>query len=66
MIEWISVNDKLPRQGERVLACSDKFVGEAYLDAEGHWRRHYGFAWMTAFGKPVTHWMPLPAPKERP
>lgn len=63
---WVSVETSLPKVGQAVLATCGKFVGEASLKENGHWIRHHGFAWMTAFGKPVTHWMPLPAPKERP
>jgi hypothetical protein len=64
MADWISEKDRLPEPGERVLATSGKFVGEAYIDQERHWHRHYGFTWMTAFGRPVTHWCKMPEPPD--
>ncbi len=62
MPDWISVKDRLPEPREMVLATSGKFAGEAYIDEAGHWLRNYGSAWMTVFGRPVTHWCPLPEP----
>lgn len=56
---WISVTDLLPEPGERVLASDGVFVGEAYLDSFGIWRRSYGVFWMV-LGGPITHWMLLP------
>jgi hypothetical protein len=58
---WISVKDKLPKDGKRVMAYTkymQHFVGT-----------HEGLFWViTATGKSpysdVTHWMPLPEPPE--
>ena len=56
--EWVSVEERLPEPGERVLAAKGTFVGEAYLASNGAWMRHDGFPWE------VDAWMPLPAPPE--
>ena len=60
--KWISVNEMLPRCGERVLARSGPFVGEAYRTSAGSWYRQSGIAWRDALDSSVTHWMPLPEP----
>ena len=59
--QWISVTERLPAPGERVLAASGGvFSGEAYLSCEGVWMRSYGVVWVSVMDVPVTHWMPLP------
>lgn len=59
--QWISVTERLPVPGERVLAAGDGvFVGESYLSESGVWRRYYGALWVLLGCAPVTHWMPLP------
>ena len=58
---WISVAERLPAEGMRVLAASEGvFTGEAYLNCEGVWMRSYGVVWVSLVDMPVTHWMPLP------
>lgn len=58
---WISVAERLPAEGMRVLAASEGvFSGEAYLSCEGVWMRSYGVVWVSLVDMPVTHWMPLP------
>ena len=57
--EWVSVEERLPEPGERVLAANGNFVGEAYMASNGAWMRHNGFPWE------VDAWMPLPAPYDR-
>lgn len=60
MNEWISVKDKLPDLGQRVIATNGIIAGEAYL--YGHSReffRPYSMPWASIWG-PVTHWMPMP------
>ena len=54
MEAWVSVEEKLPEPGERVLAANGSFVGEAYLASNGTWMRHDGFPWE------VDCWMPMP------
>lgn len=56
---WIPVEERLPDPGERVLATSGVFVGEAFLAQSGEWARIYG-PWNDFLESPVTHWMPLP------
>lgn len=58
---WISVTERLPAEGERVLAAvEDVCVGEAYRDMRDVWMRSYGTPWDASIGVSVTHWMPLP------
>lgn len=58
---WIPVTERLPAEGERVLAASEGvFSGEAYLSCEGVWMRSYGVVWVSLVDMPVTHWIPLP------
>lgn len=61
---WISVDDRHPKPGTRVLATDGVFVGEAYRTSADTWRRYDGVAMRDCIGSVVTHWMPLPeAPK---
>ena len=52
--EWVSVEERLPEPGGRVLAANGSFVGEAYMASTGAWMRHDGFPWE------VDAWMPMP------
>jgi hypothetical protein len=54
MMEWISVDDRLPEKYSQVLAFTD------YGDTDSV----YFFALDKTWGHPdkITHWMPLPAP----
>lgn len=62
--QWISVDDRHPKPGTRVLATDGVFVGEAYRTSADTWRRYDGVAMRDCIGSVVTHWMPLPeAPK---
>ena len=63
--QWISVEEKRPEPGTRVLATDGVFVGEAYRTSADTWRRYDGIAMRDCLGSVVTHWMPLPeAPEE--
>ena len=62
--EWVSVKNKKPELGERVLATDGAFVGEGYMDCYGVWCRPNGMRW-NMLESEVTHWMPLPAPPDR-
>lgn len=63
--QWISVDDRHPKPGTRVLATDGIFVGEAYRTSADTWRRYDGIAMRDCIGSIVTHWMPLPeAPEE--
>ena len=62
---WISVEERRPEPGKRVLATDGVFVGEAYRTSADTWRRYDGIAMRDCIGSIVTNWMPLPgAPEE--
>ena len=55
--EWISVKDRLPKEDEIVIICTDKnfiYAGELIGDT---W-----FLDNDSWTETVTHWMPLPQP----
>ena len=57
--EWISVNDKLPEDGESVLTYKNGNVDvQVYEKNRNGWIQGNWF-WSMAT---VTHWMPLPEP----
>lgn len=61
--EWVSVDERLPTPGERVIATDGQFVGEGYFDSCCGWFRYGGFEWrFFDVEGDVTHWMPLPEP----
>ena len=54
--EWISVDERLPKQWEPVLIFNSGMVDIDFISSSGVWYDH--------FPECVTHWMPLPeAPK---
>lgn len=58
---WISVEERLPEPGERVLVSNGGFVCESFLSQSGKWQR----GGVDMFFMTPTHWMPLPKePKE--
>lgn len=59
IVEWISVNDHLPKMMDRVnVLCEHaNYVGSGYLGFDGEFYEVFARSWM---GKNVTHWMPLP------
>lgn len=61
---WISVEERRPEPGKRVLATDGVFVGEAYRTSADTWRRYDGIAMRDCLGSIVTHWMPLPDAQE--
>lgn len=63
---WISVDDRHPKPGTRVLATDGVFVGEAYRTSADTWRRYDGIAMRDCIGSAVTHWMPLAEAPETP
>ena len=59
--KWISVNDRLPDDGESVLTCKNGKVDvQVYEKNRNGWIQGNWF-WPMAT---VTHWMPLPKPYE--
>lgn len=63
-VEWVSVKERLPELGERVLFTEGVFVCEGYVSQYNNWFRSNGMKW-DMFRTEVTHWMPLPAPPDR-
>lgn len=62
--QWISVEERRPEPGRRVLATDGIFVGETYRTCADTWRRYDGIAMRDCLGSIVTHWMPLPEAPE--
>ena len=66
--QWISVKDRLPEWGQRVIATNGVFVGEAFRRIMDIWLRYDDGAARARIADEVTHWMPLPpapsAPEE--
>jgi hypothetical protein len=66
-MEWIPVNDQLPENLQKVLACD--MYGEVY---KLHFNNNFGNQWKYVVSGDgiyvsltihnVTHWMPLPEP----
>ena len=62
--DWISVEDRLPEPGERVLATDCGFVGEFYINKRGKWQRYNVNCSELLMALDILHWMPLPAPPD--
>ena len=60
--EWVSVYDRLPEPGERVLATDCGFVGEFYINKRGKWQRYNVNCFELLMALDILYWMPLPAP----
>ena len=60
--EWVSVDEKLPEPGERVLATDCGFVGEFYINKRGKWQRYNVNCSELLMALDILYWMPLPAP----
>lgn len=60
MSKWISVKDRLPGPGKRVLFSTELFVGEGYRTSANTWYRYTGLPLRNCINGDVTHWMPLP------
>ena len=63
--EWISVEERLPEPGERVLATDCGFVGEFYINKRGQWQRYNVNCSELLMALDILYWMPLPAPPNR-
>ena len=63
--DWISVEDRLPEPGERVLATDCGFVGEFYINKRGKWQRYNVNCSELLMALDILYWMPLPAPPDR-
>lgn len=62
--DWISVEDRLPEPGERVLATDCGFVGEFYINKRGKWQRYNVNCSELLMALDILYWMPLPAPPD--
>lgn len=58
--EWISVEERLPEVGTRVVGYDYESNVRCYFITEDRWWIDEG--WNTAKGWGITHWMPLPMP----
>lgn len=63
--EWVSVEEKLPEPGERVLATDCGFVGEFYINERGQWQRYNVNCHALLMALDILYWMPLPAAPDR-
>ena len=63
--EGVSVYDRLPEPGERVLATDCGFVGEFYINNRGKWQRYNVNCSELLMALDILYWMPLPAPPDR-
>ena len=63
--EWMSVEEKLPEPGKRVLATDCGFVGEFYINERGQWQRYNVNCHALLMALDILYWMPLPAPPEK-
>lgn len=62
---WISVEDRLPEPGKRVLATDGAFVGEMYINKRGQWQRYNVNDHALLMALDILWWIPLSeAPKE--
>lgn len=57
-MEWISVEDRLPEYGKRVIV----YRAESEIVVEGQDIVAFGSVGNGGFPAGVTHWMPLPEP----
>ena len=62
--QWISVEDRLPEPGARVIVTDGVFVGEVYKAIDGTWNRYSGVPIQVSIGRTPTNWMPLPGAPE--
>ena len=60
--QWIPVTERLPEQGERVLATDGGFVGELYINSFGQWQRYNVNHHSLLMALDILWWMPLPEP----
>ena len=60
--QWIPVTERLPEQGERVLATDGGFVGELYVNSRGQWRRYNVNDHSLLMALDILWWMPMPKP----
>ena len=59
VVRWIPVTERLPEDGQTVIACVTHRFGDESIIPMVFWHESY-FHWQD-----VTHWMPLPEPPMR-
>lgn len=68
--DWVSVNDRFPGEGQRVIVYTEPSaftyygIFSAYFDHDGNFVDCPPNCGCTGFGK-VTYWMPLPEPPKK-
>ena len=62
--DWVSVEERLPEPGERVLATDCGFVGEFYINKRGKWQRYNVNCSELLMALDILYWTPLPAPPD--
>ena len=60
--QWIPVTERLPEQGERVLATDGGFVGELYVNSRGQWKRYNVNDHSLLVALDILWWIPMPQP----
>ena len=60
--EWISVDERLPEEGTRVIGYDYESNVRCYFIYSERWWLTEDDGWNTAKGWGVTHWMPIPEP----
>lgn len=60
--QWIPVTERLPEQGEHVLATDGGFVGELYVNSRGQWKRYNVNDHSLLMALDILWWMPMPQP----
>lgn len=69
MIEWISVKDRLPAEGENVLAYDTQRIYICYRAKEEEYNEHWVICeencCCTGCTGAITNWMPLPKPPKQ-
>ena len=60
--EWISVEDRLPEDGQEVLCFCAGNLADVYTWTGEEWEDSYGYY---EDGDIISHWMPLPDPPEK-
>ena len=55
--EWISVDDRLPKNSDNVLVCHNNGLVTTNAWLGSNW-------WLNNERNQITHWMPLPEPPE--
>jgi hypothetical protein len=59
---WIPVSERLPENGENVLACRTLINGERTIQKAFQYSGKWELSWDGASFSNVTHWMKLPEP----